>query len=79
MKGFLIFPVLTHTGHGSWDNEGTYNHFIHHTKFYWNYGNSPFWDRLMGTNYDEEVDGEQDRTEESASTSSKGRAELAHE
>merc|ERR1711871_1049251 len=53
-KGLLVFPLEGHSGHGSWALEDTWNHYIHHSKFNWNYGSSPTWDHLMGTNY---VDG----------------------
>ena len=52
IKGLLIFPLEGHCGHGSWAVEDTWNHYIHHSKFNWNYGSSPLWDHLMGTNYD---------------------------
>lgn len=38
-------------GYGSFDVEGTCNHYIHHAKFDYNYGSSPLWDHLCGTNY----------------------------
>ena len=43
-----------------WDTnkEGAINHYIHHSKFNWNYGSSPLWDHIMGTNF---VGGEKDR------------------
>ena len=49
--GLIMFPLGDHSGHGSWKIEADYNHYIHHTKFNWNYGLSPLWDHLMGTNY----------------------------
>ena len=49
--GLLILPLEDHCGFGSWTSECTVNHYIHHSKFNWNYGNSPTWDYLMGTNY----------------------------
>lgn len=52
IKGLLIFPLEGHSGHGSWALEDTWNHYIHHSKFNWNYGSSPMWDHLCGTNYD---------------------------
>ena len=51
-KGLLVFPLEGHSGHGSWALEDTWNHYIHHSKFNWNYGSSPTWDHIMGTNYD---------------------------
>lgn len=54
IKGLLIFPLEGHSGHGSWALEDTWNHYIHHSKFNWNYGSSPLWDHIMGTNYDPE-------------------------
>merc|ERR1712037_857807 len=30
---------------------GSVNHYVHHAKFNWNYGSSPMWDHLLGTNY----------------------------
>ncbi len=52
IKGLLIFPLEGHSGHGSWALEDTWNHYIHHSKFNWNYGSSPMWDHICGTNYD---------------------------
>ena len=52
LKGLLIFPLDGHSGHGRWDHETSYNHYIHHAKFNWNYGSSPIWDHLCGTNWD---------------------------
>ena len=49
--GLILFPLNGHVGHGSWDREPEYNHYIHHSKFNWNYGFSPLWDFIMGTNY----------------------------
>ena len=50
-KSLILFPLEGHSGFGSWDFEPDYNHYIHHAKFNWNYGSSPLWDHLMGTNY----------------------------
>merc|ERR1712018_919875 len=47
----IIFAMEGHAGFGSWEQESDYHHYIHHSKFNWNYGNSPMWDHLMGTNY----------------------------
>ena len=49
--GLILFPLNGHAGFGSWEREPDYNHYIHHAKFNWNYGSSPMWDHLMGTNY----------------------------
>jgi len=49
--GLLIFPLEGHWGYGDWGNEQSVNHYLHHAKFNWNYGSSPMWDHLMGTNY----------------------------
>merc|ERR1719461_430505 len=46
--GLLIFPLEGHWGFGDWNKEGTFNHYIHHAKFNWNYGSSPLWDKIMG-------------------------------
>ena len=56
--GLLIFPLEGHWGFGDWNKEGAVNHYIHHSKFNWNYGSSPLWDHIMGTNF---VGGERDR------------------
>lgn len=50
-KSHIVFPLGGHCGHGSMHIESSCNHYIHHAKFNWNYGASPFWDRIMGTNY----------------------------
>lgn len=47
----IVFPLEGHWGYGSWAVEGSYNHYIHHTKFNWNFGSSPLWDHMLGTNY----------------------------
>ena len=47
--GLIIFPLEDHLGHGTWSLESSHNHYIHHSKFNWNYGSSPLWDHLMGT------------------------------
>jgi len=49
--GLIIFPLEGHWGFGNWNNEGSINHYIHHSKFNWNYGSSPMWDHIMGTNF----------------------------
>ena len=48
--GLIVFPLDGHSGHGSWD-EAACNHYVHHAKFKWNYGSSPLWDHICGTNY----------------------------
>lgn len=50
-KALLIFPLEGHAGFGSWAIENSHNHYIHHSKFNWNYGSSPLFDHLFGTNY----------------------------
>lgn len=50
-KALIIFPLEGHNGYGSWNIESSNNHYIHHSKFNWNYGSSPLWDHLMKTNY----------------------------
>lgn len=50
--GQIVFPLPGHAGFGLWDKESSVNHYIHHSKFEWNYGSSTLWDYLMGTNYD---------------------------
>ena len=49
--GLLVFPLEDHWGVGSTEWEGYIAHYIHHTKFNWNYGFTTMWDHLMGTNY----------------------------
>lgn len=49
--GLIVFPLEGHWGFGDWTNKGSVHHYIHHSKFNWNYGTSPLWDHLMGTNY----------------------------
>lgn len=51
--GLLVFPLEGHSGYGSYAIESSNNHYIHHAKFNWNYGSSPFWDHLCGTDYKE--------------------------
>ena len=40
-----------HCGFGWKENESSSFHYIHHAKFNWNYGTSPHWDKLLGTNF----------------------------
>ena len=49
--GLIVFPLEGHWGFGNWNNEGSINHYIHRSKFNWNYGSSPMWDHIMGTNF----------------------------
>ncbi|CAM9305968.1 unnamed protein product, partial [Ectocarpus fasciculatus] len=49
--GQIIFPLEGHAGFGTWSREETVNHYIHHSKFEWNFGSSPLWDKLIGTDY----------------------------
>eukprot|EP00041_Stephanoeca_diplocostata_P008535 m.126381 g.126381 ORF g.126381 m.126381 type:complete len:338 (-) comp17370_c1_seq1:216-1229(-) len=51
IKSLIVFPLEGHSGYGSWNAESSFNHYIHHSKFNWNYGSSTFWDYAMGTNY----------------------------
>ena len=53
LKGLIVFPLEGHSGYGSWHVESSYNHYVHHSKFNWNYGTSPLWDHLCGTNFDD--------------------------
>jgi len=52
--GLIIFPLEGHWGLGTWDSLGNIHHYIHHTKFNWNYGSTPLWDHLMGTTFSPE-------------------------
>jgi hypothetical protein len=45
-------PIEGHAGFGTWSSESSVNHYIHQSKFDWNYGSSVLWDHIMGTNYD---------------------------
>ena len=49
--GLILSPLEGHWGFGNWKNESSVNHYIHHSKFNWNYGSSPMWDHIMGTNF----------------------------
>ena len=49
--GLVLEPIDGHHGFGSWNIETTYNHYIHHSKFNYNFGSSPLWDHLMGTEF----------------------------
>lgn len=50
-KGLIIFPLEGHAGFGAWGIEASHNHYLHHSKFNWNFGSSPLWDYTFGTNY----------------------------
>mmetsp|Transcript_23132 Transcript_23132/g.39138 ORF Transcript_23132/g.39138 Transcript_23132/m.39138 type:complete len:301 (+) Transcript_23132:71-973(+) len=50
-KGLLVIPLEGHSGYGTWAVESSNNHYIHHAKFDYNYGSSPIWDHILGTNY----------------------------
>jgi lathosterol oxidase len=50
-KGLIVFPLEGHSGYGTWAVESSNNHYIHHAKFDYNYGSSPIWDHLLGTDY----------------------------
>lgn len=50
-KSLIVFPIEGHSGYGFWNIEASNNHYIHHSKFNWNYGSSPMWDHIMKTNY----------------------------
>ena len=67
-KSLILFPLEGHAGFGSWSVESSFNHYIHHSKFYWNFGSSPMWDHIMGTNYrmDKKRDGGEDDREKEA-------------
>ena len=49
--GLIIAPIEGHLGIKIGKKLGNFNHYIHHSKFNWNYGSSPMWDRIMGINY----------------------------
>ena len=51
----ILLPLGDHCGFGSEKYKSGYSHYIHHAKFNWNYGGSPFWDYIMGTNYKKSV------------------------
>ena len=44
--GMILFPLPSHLGFGS--DAGTF-HVAHHAKFNYNYGDSPMFDKLLGT------------------------------
>lgn len=65
LKGLIILPLEGHHGYGSWSMESSYNHYVHHSKFNWNYGSTPLWDHICGTNFDDaKVDKERARMAE---------------
>ena len=45
----ILFPLEGHSGYGG---PLSYNHYIHHAKFNWNFGSSPMWDYLMSTTFE---------------------------
>ena len=52
--GLIVFPLEGHWGFGNFDSnlqKSSVGHYIHHSKFNWNYGSSPMWDHIMGTNF----------------------------
>lgn len=56
MIAVLLAPANGHNGHaqGSMDLTGVTHHYLHHTKFAYNFGSpTPFWDILCGTEYRE--------------------------
>ena len=64
--GLILFPLEGHWGFGNWEKEASVNHYIHHSKFNWNYGSSPMWDHLMGTNYPKQGVSKNDKREKAA-------------
>ena len=64
--GLIVFPLEGHWGFGSWNKESSVNHYIHHSKFNWNYGSSPMWDHIMGTNFPEKGDKKDAKREQEA-------------
>jgi sterol desaturase/sphingolipid hydroxylase (fatty acid hydroxylase superfamily) len=55
-SAILLSPANGHNGHkqGELDITGVQHHYIHHTKFAYNFGSpTPFWDYLCGTEYRE--------------------------
>ena len=67
-KGLIVFPLESHSGFGSWDIEPSHAHYIHHAKVVYNYGASPMWDWLLGTDY-REVQHAQKRAAKAAASS----------
>merc|ERR1719369_69330 len=64
--GLIVNPLEGHWGFGDWSNEGSIAHYIHHSKFNWNYSGTPaypIWDHIMGTNYTE-LGGDKNRDQE---------------
>ena len=64
--GLIVFPLEGHWGFGNWNKESSVNHYIHHSKFNWNYGSSPMWDHIMGTNFPEKADKKDAKREQQA-------------
>ena len=50
-KALILFPLEGHAGFGSWNREDSHNHYLHHAFFEKNYGSSPLWDHIFGTNF----------------------------
>jgi sterol desaturase/sphingolipid hydroxylase (fatty acid hydroxylase superfamily) len=50
-KALIVAPLEGHWGFGSWSVQSTHHHYVHHSKFNWNYGASPVWDVICGTVY----------------------------
>lgn len=50
-KMLLLGPLLGHHGFGEWSSEAVWHHYVHHTKFSFNFGASPLWDHLCHTHY----------------------------
>lgn len=69
-KSLIIFPLEGHNGYGLWSIESSNNHYIHHSKFNWNYGSSPLWDHLMKTNYPFPINSSPSSSSSSPSSSS---------
>merc|ERR1712129_375110 len=59
--GVMLAPLNGHSGHGNTLNTkipmdglfNTFDHYIHHTLFIYNYGSGllPIWDKVCGTDY----------------------------
>jgi len=47
----LISPSIDHTGHGIEGSPLAWRHYIHHSKFNYNYSGTKVWDVLFGTEY----------------------------
>ena len=63
--GLIIFPLEGHWGLGDYTSLDAIHHYIHHTKFNWNYGSTTLWDNIMGTTFHPEGnDGTTEREKE---------------